>query len=463
VRFFLREQPKPTGDADRALLVALQGGNLNSPAIERLGLPPFLMDSLGEVVARKGTPDQWMECAATLDGVGLATSALHILQLTQVRLDSREARQRLVSQRLDLERRLGMTSAATIDARTLRRLDGQASPDDRIPELEEDGLYAQMARHDPAAHRALITALGPYDLVRDPLRDPLMSKIFFENIDPQSNSQGVDDCSFFIMDGDGRPVVQVEADVLGGRYLGCRETGIEITLIAADHPQLEAAQRLAVRQLQLITEWTGTFAAMMEWRLQTPPCLPVQNWVNEYQVSPNRLGLGWIDLSLDLDAIVARYRTAHRQSLRWGLAHMTVTGSDSPDPELLGLYDRIYTESRRPVALATDQLARLMAEGRMSLYIGYCQDRPVVTLVTSHHLDTTYYWASAKLPVGNKPLGHMVLHHAIAAAQARGQGRFHLGLLHVGQTYSDKLKSIALYKRGFATHYEDVLHVGALL
>jgi hypothetical protein len=101
--------------------------------------------------------------------------------------------------------------------------------------------------------------------------------------------------------------------------------------------------------------------------------------------------------------------------------------------------------------------------GRMTLYVGYFEDKPVVTLLSSRHGHTTYYWASAKLPIGNKPIGHVVLHQAIMDAKAEGKTLFYFGLLDTVGNYGDKSRNIALYKRGFATRTETIIHYGLKL
>lgn len=446
-----------------AILETLADRDIRSPALTRAALPAALVDGLAELLADHDNIDLWIGFSHKLHGAGLNASAMEVLNRISLFTTDQEENGVVAQARVDLEQRLGMSQAAAIDKRVLRRLSGHPNDDVTIPELESDGLYVQMARHDPQAHAELIGGLGVYALVRDPLRDPGLTKGYFQQSDVAVDDRCVDDCSFFVMDADGRPVVQVEADVLGGRYVGCRETGIEITTIAPDHPLLDAAQHLAVRQLRLVVEWAGTHSALVEWRNSQPPCSALADWLKQFQAQPNLLALAWIDLSMDEESIIAGYRQNHRRALRWGMKNMQVTATDTPDPDMLAQYNQVFRASRRPMALPADQLASYLAAGRMSLYIGHYESRPVATLVISHHCDVSYYWASAKLFDSSKPLGHALLHHAVVAAKARGQSRLDFGILHIGPTYTEKLHSIAHYKRGFATHCEDILHVGAKL
>ena len=81
-----------------------------------------------------------------------------------------------------------------------------------------------------------------------------------------------DDCSFFVLDVNDLPILQVEADVTGDRFLGCRQTAILLTRVNIYHPQIAQAENLAVRQLIVALEWSGCTTALIE--MYPPDNLP---------------------------------------------------------------------------------------------------------------------------------------------------------------------------------------------
>lgn len=98
---------------------------------------------------------------------------------------------------------------------------------------------------------------------------------------------------------------------------------------------------------------------------------------------------------------------------------------------------------------AMPQIRHLIAEGRLSLLVGYDGDRPVAATIVADEGDTAHYYAGRYVhDVGNN-FGAWSMWRAIQGAKARGLRRFHLGYWDFEECRSDKMRSIAHYKAGF--------------
>lgn len=454
----LREKAKPVDDIDTAVLKALSEKNSSSLKTLSNRLPQSFIDFIDNLLqCEADNQHSWGRLAETLAASNLTASAL--AAFAEAIDNERDPRRRADSyERMSaIEKKLNMQWAADADQRTANRLRGAQNPQGLFLELDDGDLAVQTAHNDPEAYERLVASLPDSPLLQDPLRDPTLTKRVAQALPVEGRGTATDDCSFFIMDGDGCPIVQVEADVSGDRFLGCHESAITLTRLVESHPLLAQAEDLAVRQLELTLEWCGCLHAIFEWRPSDamPPTL--QAWIARSKAHGLPITAAWIDLSLDAEEIEKGYRTAHRQSLRWGRNNMRIVKTTTPDPVMLDLYLQIHHAARRVPGLSVDALAKYLDEERYNLYIAYFEDEPVVALLSSRHGRTTYYAASAKKIIGNKPLGHVVLHQAILDAKAEGQVRFDFGRLFTAECFGDKERSIALYKRGFASHTEDYL------
>ncbi|CAA7623424.1 GNAT family N-acetyltransferase [Magnetospirillum sp. SS-4] len=464
----LREQVRPVNAVDAAIAEALRQREREPLTPVRESIDSATLETLGKLLDDPDEIEPWERLARALDSAGLDAAALtayeRLAGLARG-LDITDWRRRApyYTRMAEIERRRNMVWAAATHDRVVNRLMGRDNAGGGgMLELEEGDLYVVTAHLDPAEFSRLTTALPDHPLRHDPLRDPTFTK---QNslAPPPSGDAASDDCSFLVLDGDGRPVVLVEADAMGDRHLGCRETAILFTRLANDHPRIEAAADLAVRQVRIALEWSGCNYLMVERGQNEPLPSLLRAWIAQVDPNPIRMTSAWVDLSESEEAIERNYREAHRQSLRWGRRNIRIERTDHPTPRLVADYVHIHRAGHRTPAVTAPTLEKYLLAGRMTLYIGYFEDRPVVALLSSRHGDTTYYWASAKLPVGNKPIGHVVLHQAIMDARAEGKRRFYFGLLDTHGNYSEKTRSIALYKRGFANRTEDIIHYGLRL
>ena len=350
----------------------------------------------------------------------------------------------------------GQYGAADSHQRVANRLLGHSNEAETLPELDDGSLVVLSAFNDPEGHRQRWEALPVPLLHDDPLRDPGLTKGQFLASEDREVSGLAEDYSFFVIDDtDGHPVLLVECDVLADRYLGCREAGVELTVIAGDSPLLDKARALALRQLDLITAWAGCPYCALELSAEAP----VPASVSAHLGDPQALSVilfrnGWIDLSQDLAVIEKGYRSGTRESVRWGRKRVRVVSYPDPGLDIPSVYGAIMAAAGRGGGWPPDRLAQILATGDVGGHVAIVGDVPVAVVLTSRHGQSTYYTASAKLPGDKSPLSHILIHTAIADAKAQGQQRFTFGPLYEGGEFGAKLKSIAEFKSGFASSFE---------
>ena len=451
----LREQVRPVSDTDAAIRQAIVDGDRIGLGRIRSLLPPAAFSFLEQVVDDDGDADSPVFCglAELLRDAGLLGAALAVYARMADMHGTPDRRKRGYQGKAEVERLLKMDWAAAADQRVVNRMNGIKNRSDALLELEEGDLIVQTAHSDPGDYARIVASLPDSPLRQDPLRDPTLTKAFAQVDLGKGGGVAVDDCSFFILDGDGVPVLQVEADASGYRFLGCHETGIVLTRLVPSHPLIVEAEDLAVRQLIMLLEWCGCNHVLFDLpEGERPPPLML-GWITRTNARPIPYETAWVDLTLSAEAIEAGYRKGHRQSVRWGRNNLRIVKTTTPDAVLLDHYESVYLANGYIPAMPPERLAEHLNLGRFNLYVAYLEDRPVVTLLSSRHGKVTYYWASAKNIMGNKPLSHAVLHQAIMDAKDEGQTMFYFGRLEVDVKYAtEKLVNISSYKRGFSSN-----------
>ncbi|CAA7616143.1 conserved hypothetical protein [Candidatus Terasakiella magnetica] len=388
----------------------------------------------------------------SLAAEGLTASALAFLACAQKRAPTTA---RVFLEKAAVERQAGMYWAAAADERVAARLDDRRMPDGPpLPELDADDFWVVSLFNDRLGYEALLAAATANPLRDDPLRDPVLARrIFTELRNPQYGSGRVEDFSFFVAGEDG-PVMEVECDVQGGEHMGCRASAVVLTPLVPNPPPEAVA--LAVRQLRLSAEWAGCTMVHLEMAAQCPPPPALRDWMEAGEKAGwAELQTAWIDLTPGPDEILAGYRDAHRQSVRWGMKHIEVASSRDDIAGCARIYRDLHAQGGRQPGLDLDRFEALLAEGWLGFYVGRLEGEPVSALLTACHGRTTYYMASVNTRVGSRPVSHVLLHRAILDARAEGQRRFHLGTLHVDKGFDQKLRNIALFKRGFANMIEN--------
>ena len=435
----IQESLSPSGPLDAILRDSIQGG----PSPD--GLPAALAKALDDWRQNRATVDGMLALATELETGHFPAAAAAALAETADAfwMEAPEESALALDQLASLQRRLGLTWSAAASNRAAGRLRGIRVPHDEAPILESAQHYVVDAWNDPGAHAQILDALTDSPLLCDPLRDPLATKGQFLQ-DKQTQ-----DFSFFICGQDDHPVLQVECDVIGRRWLGCRETAIALTHLRSDAPHMAEAEDLALRQCAAFAQWAGCPDYVMEVDDQVPLSAASMGFLRRHAHASRSLCGAWIDLDQDEDTITAAYRDNHRRSIRWGLSHLAIEDFRSADAAILDHYGALYAATRRRAPLSRHDLAQQLEQGRVQAYLARQDGTAVGISLISHHGSTAYYSAGVSAPGTAKPSAHLLMHRAILGAKAEGLKRFDFGQIHTGAHWSPKLLSIGHFKLGF--------------
>lgn len=444
------EKVKPANPLDAALSRAMQSEAPEALDAVRPHLPPAMAQACDHILGKTLPADDIRDAGRSLAGIGLVASALAVFKLyaraIPLPIDRATAYRDIVS----LETALGMPLAAAAHERVIRRILGVDNSCDSLADLGDGALSVAAVFADRERYEALLGSIQPPALADDPLRDPYFTKPYFmTNQQNTIGNGGAEDYSFFVVDDDENPILLVECDVLGSRELACRDAGIEMTILQPPSEALEAAKSLAFRQLRLIAAWSGAPGFFLEIPVGDPP--PRVDEVLVMVKSPFRCG--WVDLDQDVAAIERGYRASTRQRIRWGRENVRVF-THRDDVDIPAIYADIHATIGRIPAFPLDQLKEYIRNGRISAFVGYYQDAPCSLVLTTRHGLTTYDWVTARLPLGNLPLSHILVHRAILDAKEQGQRQFDFGPLWESGQRGDKEKSIAEFKSGFASSFK---------
>ncbi|MBC7952197.1 MAG: GNAT family N-acetyltransferase [Rhodospirillaceae bacterium] len=453
----LRETAKAANEADQFLADVINNADLAALNRNDGQVPESLVAFLTQALQAEDNLHQWHEFGRTLGSNGLVLAALAAFNRAIKETSVAIQKVPVYADQVAVERSLGLTCAAAADQRVLRRLAGEPALPESMPDIAEGELSVVCVRSDAALYGQLLDGFTCSPLLNDPLRNPRLTKDMFLDPTYVGTTGSVEDFSFFVVDEGGRPIVQCECDVMGDRYMGCREAGIVLTDCVVASPLLEAAQELALKQLFLMAEWAGCSQVLMEVSNEVAPCPPLQACLLQRKGNRGEVLNAWIDLSQSPEEIERGYRDAHRQSLRWGRKHVTVlsTIAGLSTEQAMEAYLAVHAKARRNPGLRRERLEQLLTDGaHVTVYAGIFEGEPSSVLVSSRHGTTTYYMAAAKADVGNKPLSHVLLHQAVLDAKAEGQKRFDFGVLHSDERWSAKLRNISLYKRGYTRSLE---------
>jgi hypothetical protein len=351
----------------------------------------------------------------------------------------------ILSERIELQRRLGMTLAVRADNHLLGRLRGSDRLDEELPVAEADGFEIVDAWNRPEDYADLARRVTPPSLRNDPLRDPLLTKPLF--LAGEADSGRADDLSFFVLGEDGEPLIQVECDVLADRHLGCRETAVTLSPLSPSGGG-EAAQALALRQLLLFAAFSGARRVLFELSGEAALAPAVVARLRRSCAWARDVVHAWIDLDQDEGSIVAGYRENHRRALRWAATALAIAEHRAMSDDLCDIYAELHG-GHREMPLTREGLASLLGGGSARAYVGWHGSRAVGLVLASRHGATTYYMAGIKRSDFVKPVTHPLIHAAVLAAKAEGQSRFDFGVLFTDSHWDAKLRSIAQFKAGF--------------
>jgi FemAB family protein len=169
----------------------------------------------------------------------------------------------------------------------------------------------------------------------------------------------------------------------------------------------------------------------------------------------------YVDLSLPMPQIKARFRKSYRALVTSGLKAWRVHDMTGPDAqrwnEFRELHARVAGRVTRS-AQSWDLQYQSICAG--DAFLVYLLDE-AGTMVGGGYFQTTrdegvYAVAAYERALFDKPLGHVVQHRAIEALKERGARWYKIGARpYAGETPAASAKelSIADFKQGFATHF----------
>ncbi|OAN43024.1 hypothetical protein A6A04_10030 [Paramagnetospirillum marisnigri] len=449
-----RRKVAAANEADRLMASVLADGDAEALAAIRPHMPPPILDGLIRVSEGRSDPEQMGRLGRTLESAGMTAAAVAAFGC---QADSLPLGSERIPAHLDIlaiERRQGLVEAAEGRQRAINRLAGEGNGGERPPELSLGALAARCAFAEPARHLDMLERVGFSPLAEDPLRDPSWTKPLWH----RGGEALAEDYSFFVVDADASPVMLVECDTRGDRYLGCREVGAVLTPLADEPAVLAVAEELALRQLETIAIWAGCPHLWLEVAADSPLPPAVADRSRELPAAGRvAFRTGWIDLTLDEDAIRRGYRATTRHMLRRGGEIMDILAHDDPAIDFVPVYEELHRRSGRVAALAGGDLTAALVSGRVSGFVGMMAGQPVSAVLSSCHGATTYDLATVRADDTREPVSHLPIHYAIIHAKARGQSRFHFGPLYEGGELGGKMKNIALFKRGFASAFNSCI------
>ncbi|KAF0223968.1 MAG: hypothetical protein FD176_1566 [Rhodospirillaceae bacterium] len=409
---------------------------------------PLLPEGTGRLLATLVTlpeaerPPLWVAIALHLGQLGMKLSpwvafhqALHLLPM---------AADRAVVYRMRAEwlARIGHEDLAERDQGLACRMVRQP-PRGNVMELADASGAVVCAQSSPQEFQQLIQGFRS-PLLCDPLRDPTQTKASFLTADVPEYGSPLD-LSFLIVDRVGLPLLQVECDVLQEGHLGCRSSAIDIVVLSEAG---EAVLPLALRQLEHLAQWSGVDDIRLQlWDDQ--PREALRQWITTFPHVCRRMRRATIDLSADMDRILADFRQTSRNLARWGLRELDFTLSrEGGEVELVKAYGAMVEESGRHAAEDEGHLLDHVRRGEFALY--GCRDaqRWLALVMVSFHADVVNYGGSVRAPDQVKSALPALMYQVIADAKRRGFRQFCLGDLHEDPAFSPKLRSIAAFKAG---------------
>ena len=171
-----------------------------------------------------------------------------------------------------------------------------------------------------------------------------------------------------------------------------------------------------------------------------------------------------VDLTLREEEIWSSLRRSYRSLVNRGREALKVEVADvnRPEKSVFDTYRLLHSEvagrQTRP-ARSWDEMWQRVAQNQALLLVARLDGRPVAaTFVTKFGGLAVYASGAYVRDLGKFPVSHWPLYASILAAKGAGCSRFLLGSAYFDQavSVSEKLRSIASFKRGFAT--EIVMH-----
>jgi len=264
------------------------------------------------------------------------------------------------------------------------------------------------------------------------------------------------DVSFAVADPSG-PVAIIQADIDGGRQIARFGSPIEIWFSDRISP---ASQRKIIREVsgelrRLAMESGCSILIRTSSKLDPGGLLAAR--LADMRASAVPCIRAVLDLSFSDDALLKAMHKGHRQDIRWGGEHLTISTVDraNPNEELFHAYRELHAQVSgrvtRPIE-SWNAMFALIAQGGGDLLLAYLDGELVGGTLILDDSSTAYYASGAnRRDRFDKGISHYPLFLACARARARGRSSFDVGETLGGTIDANDPKQVAIgrFKGGF--------------
>ena len=168
---------------------------------------------------------------------------------------------------------------------------------------------------------------------------------------------------------------------------------------------------------------------------------------------------GYVNCQLSEENIKKTLRKSYKSLVNWGRKNLTIKVIDLKNPDA-GIFfqfkDLHFKASSRKTRSdkSWDYQFEMVKKGHAYLVAAYYGDKLVSGCFIMCDHQTAFYGVAAsdrQLMQQGLPLNHFTLWFSMMTAKNKGCKKFILGDVGVNESVDNKMKNIALFKRGFAT------------
>lgn len=264
-----------------------------------------------------------------------------------------------------------------------------------------------------------------------------------------------EDLSFLIED-QGRAIVSVSCNLRNGR-LELFGQAAEILTATAVAPAIAVrAMQEAMGELNRLAGAAASGALLLTRSLGNAPDALTAALVSAgYEPEPYFCAV--VDLAEGPETIAKNMRKGHRQQVKWGRENLKIVVVDAnrPDVEEFRAYRMLHADVAGRATRGDDswnEMERAVVSGRGRLVLSWLDGLLVGGTLALDSGDVAYYASGAyRRDYFDKPLAHYPLFVAMQCSAGAGRRWFNLGDVSTPAGISDKERSIAYFKRGFAS------------
>lgn len=269
----------------------------------------------------------------------------------------------------------------------------------------------------------------------------------------------LDDCGedlSFLIEDQGRAIVALSCNIRDGR-LELFGQAAEILTAAEITPAIAVrAMQEAMGEINRIAGAAPSGALLLTRSLGLEPdALTAALMSAGYQPEPYFCAV--VDLAEEPEAIARNMRKGHRQQVKWGRDNLAIAVVDAsrPDIEKFRAYRKLHADVAGHATRGDDSwnaMEKAVVSGKGRLILSHFEGLLVGGTLVLDSGGVAYYASGAyRREHFDKPLAHYPLFVAMQRSAEAGRRWFNLGDVSTPPTLSDKERSIAYFKRGFAS------------